>query len=81
MRELREAWGAKIGLSASNWMLEIGTFFFAERIGAYVKEPPRCSWKTSPQWFQIPVPGLACRRSGPRPQMAHRFGRPAKLAP
>src|SRR5215469_1265926 len=26
MRELRKAWGAKIGLPASRWMLEIGTF-------------------------------------------------------
>lgn len=27
MRLLREAWGTKVGLPASKWMLEIGTFF------------------------------------------------------
>ncbi|MFN7925563.1 MAG: TIGR01777 family oxidoreductase [Bryobacteraceae bacterium] len=27
MRELREAWGTRIGLPASNWMLEMGAFF------------------------------------------------------
>jgi uncharacterized protein (TIGR01777 family) len=27
MRALREAWGARIGLPAANWMLELGTFF------------------------------------------------------
>ena len=27
MRALREAWGAKVGLPASKWMLEIATFF------------------------------------------------------
>lgn len=27
MRELREAWGAKIGLPASQWMLELGAIF------------------------------------------------------
>ena len=27
MRELRSAWGTKIGLPAANWMLEIGAFF------------------------------------------------------
>ncbi len=27
MRELRQAWGVRFGLPATNWMLEIGTFF------------------------------------------------------
>jgi uncharacterized protein (TIGR01777 family) len=27
MRTLRHAWGAKVGLPAANWMLEIGAFF------------------------------------------------------
>jgi NAD dependent epimerase/dehydratase family enzyme len=26
MRELRRAWGTTIGISSSNWMLEIGAF-------------------------------------------------------
>ena len=26
MRALREAWGARFGMSASEWMIEIGTF-------------------------------------------------------
>jgi uncharacterized protein len=27
MRILREAWGARIGLPATDWMIEVGTFF------------------------------------------------------
>jgi NAD dependent epimerase/dehydratase family enzyme len=27
MRALREAWGARVGLPAANWMLEVGAFF------------------------------------------------------
>ena len=27
MRELRDAWGAKLGLPATRWMLELGSFF------------------------------------------------------
>jgi len=27
MRALREAWGARVGLPASSWMLELGAFF------------------------------------------------------
>ncbi len=27
MRALREAWGARVGLPAAKWMLELGAFF------------------------------------------------------
>ena len=74
MRTLREAWGARIGLPASRWMLEIGAVFIRTETELLLKSrrvvPGRLMQAgfdfQFPQWKDA-AKDLVASVTGPRP--------------
>ena len=60
---LREAWGTRVGLPATRWMLEIGAFVDAHRDGAGPQEPAGRAGAAARARLHVPT-----SRSGRRPR-------------
>lgn len=58
MRALREAWGARVGLPASKWMLEIATFFMRTETELVLKSRRVIPGRLLQGWLPIRVSGL-----------------------
>lgn len=56
MRALREAWGTRIGLPASDWMLEMGTFFMRTESELVLKSRRVVPGRLSAAGFQFEYP-------------------------
>ena len=65
MRALRDAWGARFGLPASEWMLRSWRLADADRVGTGPQEPPRCAGPPSGCRLPVSVSGMASCRSRP----------------
>ena len=63
MRDLRLAWGTKVGLPATAWMIEIGTRLHGDRAGIGPQEPPRGAGASAFLGLRVRLPGLAGGRA------------------
>jgi hypothetical protein len=56
MRELRRAWGTRIGLPASKWMLDIGAFFMRTETELILKSRRVVPGRVLQQGFEFQFP-------------------------